>query len=122
LLARFVAYIWAIPSKPIELPPRVAKAFVSDMRAFFAAPNTLKQNEIAVRQLHALKAALPRQAPTCRREADVPRYEGSRLNKTAAGAGPAAVSPDSLVELEAANRWFAEHDPEGVAFEYPVRT
>ena len=22
---------------------------------------------------------------------------------------------------DAANRWFAEHDPEGVAFEYPVR-
>ena len=29
------------------------------MRAFFAAPNTLKQDEIAVRQLHALKQHHP---------------------------------------------------------------
>jgi hypothetical protein len=43
-----------MPSKPIELPPRVAQAFVQDMRAFFAAPNMLKQDEIAVRQLQAL--------------------------------------------------------------------
>jgi hypothetical protein len=43
-----------MPSKPIELPPRVTKAFVQDMRAFFAAPNTLKQDEIAARQLQAL--------------------------------------------------------------------
>jgi hypothetical protein len=26
-----------VPSKPIEQPPEVAKAFVRDMRAFFAA-------------------------------------------------------------------------------------
>jgi hypothetical protein len=38
-------------SKSIELPPRVAQAFVRDMRAFFAAPNMLKQDEIAARQL-----------------------------------------------------------------------
>jgi hypothetical protein len=43
-----------MPSKPIELPPRVTKAFVKDMRAFFAAPNALKQDEIAARQLQAL--------------------------------------------------------------------
>ena len=47
-------YLQAMPSKPIELPPTVAKAFVQDMRAFFAAPNTLKQDEIAARQLQAL--------------------------------------------------------------------
>jgi hypothetical protein len=46
-------YLQAMPSKPIELPPKVAQAFVQDMRAFFAAPNTLKQDEIA-RQLQAL--------------------------------------------------------------------
>ena len=44
-----------MPSKPIELPPKVAQAFVKDLRAFSAAPNTLEQDEIAVRQLHALK-------------------------------------------------------------------
>ena len=40
----------------IELPPEVAKAFVEDMRAFFAAGhNTIKADEIAARQLHALR-------------------------------------------------------------------
>jgi hypothetical protein len=43
-----------MPSKPIELPPKVALAFVQDMRAFFAAPNTLKQDEIAASQFPAL--------------------------------------------------------------------
>jgi hypothetical protein len=45
-----------VPSKHIELPPRVAQAFVRDMRAFFKAKNQLKQDEIASRQLHALWA------------------------------------------------------------------
>jgi hypothetical protein len=43
-----------MPSKPIELPARVAQAFVRDMRAFFAAPNTLNQDEIAAHQLQVL--------------------------------------------------------------------
>jgi hypothetical protein len=43
-----------MPRKPTELPPRVAKAFVRDLRAFFKAKNQLKQDEIASRQLHAL--------------------------------------------------------------------
>jgi hypothetical protein len=43
-----------MPSKPIELPPKVSQAFVKDMRAFFAARNTLKQDGIAARQLQAL--------------------------------------------------------------------
>jgi hypothetical protein len=42
--------------KHIELPPRVAQAFVRDMRAFFKAKNQLKQDEIASRRLHALGA------------------------------------------------------------------
>ena len=50
------AYIRIMPSKHIELPPRVAQAFVRDMRAFFKAKNQLKQDEIASRQLHALLA------------------------------------------------------------------
>jgi hypothetical protein len=49
------AYLIAMP-KHIELPPRVAQAFVKDMRAFFKAKNQLKQDEIASRQLHALWA------------------------------------------------------------------
>ena len=49
------AYLQPMP-KHIELPPRVAQAFVRDMRAFFKAKNQLKQDEIASRQLHALWA------------------------------------------------------------------
>ena len=47
--------IVAIPRKPIELPPAVARAFVKDMRAFLAEENAIKRDEIASRQLHALK-------------------------------------------------------------------
>jgi hypothetical protein len=45
-----------VPGKHIELPPRVAQAFVRDMRAFFKAKDQLKRDEIASRQLHALIA------------------------------------------------------------------
>jgi hypothetical protein len=44
-----------MPTKSLELP-KVAQAFVRDMRAFFKAKNQLKQDEIASRQLHALQA------------------------------------------------------------------
>jgi hypothetical protein len=44
-----------IARRPLELPPNVAKAFVKDMRAYFAEENRYKQDEIALRQLHALK-------------------------------------------------------------------
>ena len=44
-----------MPSKPIDLPPEVAKAFVRDMKAFFAAGGTgVKADGIAAMQLHAL--------------------------------------------------------------------
>jgi hypothetical protein len=41
--------------KPFDLPMNVAKAFVKDMRAYFAEPNAIKRDEIASRQLHALR-------------------------------------------------------------------
>ena len=44
-----------IARRPIQLPAAVARSFVKDMRAFFAEPNPIKQDEIAARQLHALK-------------------------------------------------------------------
>jgi hypothetical protein len=34
-------------SKKLELPPEVAKAFIKDMRAFYAEPNAIKRDEIA---------------------------------------------------------------------------
>ena len=47
------AYVGAMPSKPI--PPDVVRDFLDDMNAFFAEPNTVKADAIAVRQLHALE-------------------------------------------------------------------
>ena len=44
-----------MPLKSIELPPAAARRFIEDMRAFHAEPNAIKQDEIATRQLHALK-------------------------------------------------------------------
>lgn len=38
-----------MPSKPVELPPKVAKAFVRDMRAFHAEKSPIKCDEIKVR-------------------------------------------------------------------------
>lgn len=37
----------------IDLPPAVVRAFVKDMRAYFAETNGHKQDEMAARQLHA---------------------------------------------------------------------
>jgi hypothetical protein len=44
-----------MPRKPIELPPAVARRFAEDMRAYFAETNLIKRDEIAARQLHALR-------------------------------------------------------------------
>ena len=49
-----ITYISAMP-KPIELPPAVARRFVEDMRAFHAEQDGHKADEIAARQLHALR-------------------------------------------------------------------
>lgn len=47
-------------SKPIELPPQVAKAFVRDMRKFFKAKSQLEGDEIAAGTSWMLKQHLPR--------------------------------------------------------------
>ena len=39
----------------MELPPEVARRFVEDMEAFFTEPKAIKRDEIAARQLHALR-------------------------------------------------------------------
>jgi hypothetical protein len=41
--------------KQLDLPPEVARAFVDDMRAYFAEENPIKRDGIAVRQLRALR-------------------------------------------------------------------
>jgi hypothetical protein len=51
-----LTYLQPMPRKPIEPPPEVAKAFVRDVHAFFAAGhNTIKTDGMAANQLHALK-------------------------------------------------------------------
>ena len=44
-----------MPRKPLELPPAVARAFVRDMCAYFSEKNAVKRDEIAARQIFALK-------------------------------------------------------------------
>jgi hypothetical protein len=47
-----------IKPKPLELPPGVARRFFEDMRAFHREPNPIKRDEIAARQLDALRGYL----------------------------------------------------------------
>jgi hypothetical protein len=42
--------------KPLDIPPKVARAFVKDMKAFFAEEKQIKRDEIAACKLHALTA------------------------------------------------------------------
>lgn len=39
----------------MQLPPEIARRFVDDMEAFHAEPSAIKRDEIAARQLHALR-------------------------------------------------------------------
>jgi hypothetical protein len=45
---------------PLELPPELARAFVADMRTFFAVADAIKRDEIAIRQLLVLNEYLGR--------------------------------------------------------------
>ena len=42
-----------MPTKSLELPLKLVRAFVRDMQAFFKAKTQLERDEIASRQLHA---------------------------------------------------------------------
>jgi hypothetical protein len=44
-----------IQRPPIELPPEIARRFFEDMRAFHRERKAIKRDEIAARQLHALR-------------------------------------------------------------------
>jgi hypothetical protein len=41
-----INYLRTMPSKPIEVPPEIAQAFVRDMQAFFRTKDQLKQDVI----------------------------------------------------------------------------
>jgi hypothetical protein len=40
---------------PLELPPEIARRFFEDLRSFHRETNPIKADEIAGRQLHALR-------------------------------------------------------------------
>jgi hypothetical protein len=50
----------------IELPPKVARAFMADLAAYYAEADEHKRNEIAARQRHILSDYLPRRAARLR--------------------------------------------------------
>jgi hypothetical protein len=49
-----------IKRAPLDLPPEVARSFMADLRAFHAEPNSIKEDEIAVRQVRAPTHAIRR--------------------------------------------------------------
>lgn len=48
-----------VPRKPIEIPPASARALIADIRAFHRAKTGFEKDEIAARQLHALRKHSP---------------------------------------------------------------
>jgi predicted DNA-binding protein (UPF0278 family) len=48
-----------MPRRELSIPPKVAKEFVRDMRAFFKAGNQLKEDEIAAATGRMLRNHLP---------------------------------------------------------------
>jgi hypothetical protein len=46
-------------TRPLNLPPAVAKAFAADMRAFLVEKSAMRRNELAARQLRALREHVP---------------------------------------------------------------
>ena len=41
--------------KPLDLPMKAAKSFMKDLKLYHAEPNAIRRDEIAARQLHALR-------------------------------------------------------------------
>jgi hypothetical protein len=44
---------------PLDLPPDVAKAFAEDMKAFLVERSAMRRDELAARQLRALREHVP---------------------------------------------------------------
>jgi hypothetical protein len=49
-----------MPRKPRDLPTKALRAFVKGMLAYFNEPNAIRRDEIAGRQLQALRQYSPR--------------------------------------------------------------
>lgn len=52
--------------RPPDIPPDAARRFMEDMRAYHAETNAIKRDEIAARQLHALRQYQPQRAKKLR--------------------------------------------------------
>jgi hypothetical protein len=76
--------------KPLDLPPAVARAFVKDMRAYFAEDDGHRRDAIAVRQLHALRNHI--------------RSLKEETEKTGLSREPAASEPLTLSRASAAKK------------------
>lgn len=111
----------------MELPPDVARNFVRDMRDFHSEKDAIKRDGDR-RAPKLYLAAIP--APTreadqaASGERDVPRHEGPRMTLWIYVDTNKQVGDEDHLKVfasaDAADAWFAEHDPEGVAFEYQV--
>jgi hypothetical protein len=103
-------YINAMPRKPIELPPDFARRFAEDMRAWFAETDLIKRDEIAARQLHALRPHYPGKLRLIDVAENVLAIEGPRMTvwiylNTAKEVGDVDHLKVFATE-EAAERWF----------------
>jgi hypothetical protein len=104
-----------------EYEAKAAGLLPSPSGAFFAEKNSIKKDKSPPALAHS-QAALIRQAADQRRAGDARAHEERSMTvwiyiNTAKELGD--VLKVSAIE-EAAERWFTENDPEGVAFEYPV--
>jgi hypothetical protein len=73
------SYIYFMPSKPMELPPAVARRFLEDMRAFFAQESPIKRYEIAGRQM-SVSSTAGKAGAHSRHQRVVPADEGSLIS------------------------------------------
>ncbi|WP_375788445.1 hypothetical protein ACE10Z_14150 [Bradyrhizobium sp. Pha-3] len=49
-----------ITQKPLDIPPRIARRFAADMRAFHAEDDQIKRDEIAANTRHLLLEHMPK--------------------------------------------------------------
>ena len=61
---------------------KVVRAFVKDMKAYFAEPNAIKRDEIAGRQLQALRQYSPRYVSANQMPRRLPQALGSKIRKS----------------------------------------
>ena len=89
-----------MPQKPLDLPMKVAKAFVKDMKLYFAEPNAIKRDFIAGLQLQALRPYNPRYGKKLRITASSLTREAEVQAQQSVAEGEAFEPERSLTPLE----------------------